>query len=57
MNEDEVGGTCGTHGKGRGVYRVLVGRSEGKRPLGRPRRGWEDNINFDVREIRIDGAN
>jgi hypothetical protein len=31
-------------GEGRGVYRVLVGRSEGKRPLGRPRHRWEDNI-------------
>jgi hypothetical protein len=41
----------------RGVYRVLVGRSEGKRPLGRPRRRWEDNIKADLREIGIDGAN
>jgi hypothetical protein len=54
MKEDEVGGTCGTHG--RGVYRVLVGRSEGKRPLGRPRRRWEDNIKMDRREIG-EGAN
>jgi hypothetical protein len=44
-------------GKGRGVYRVLVGRPEGKRPLGRPRRRWEDNIKLDVREIGIDGSN
>jgi hypothetical protein len=44
-------------GEGRGVYRVLVGRSEGKRPLGRPRRRWEDNIKMDLREIGIDGAN
>jgi hypothetical protein len=43
-------------GEGRGVYRVLVGRPEGKRPLGRPRRRWEDNIEMDLREIRIDGA-
>jgi hypothetical protein len=50
-----VGGTCGTHG--RGVYRVLVGRPDGKRPLGRPRRRWEDNIKMDLREIGIDGAN
>jgi hypothetical protein len=41
----------------RGVYRVLVGRPEGKRPLGRPRRRWEDNIKLDLREIGIDGAN
>jgi hypothetical protein len=34
--------------KDRGVYRVLVGKSEGKRPLGRPRRRWEDNIKMDL---------
>jgi hypothetical protein len=44
-------------GEGRGVYRVLVRRSEGKRPLGRPRRRWEDNIKIDLREIGLDGAN
>jgi hypothetical protein len=43
-------------GDGRGVYRVLVGRPEGKRPLGRPRRRWENNIKMDAREIGIDGA-
>jgi hypothetical protein len=44
-------------GEGRSVYRVLVGRPEGKRPLGRPRRRWEDNIKMDLSEIGIDGAN
>jgi hypothetical protein len=44
-------------GEGRDVYRVLVGKSEGKRPLERPRRRWEDNIKLDLREIRIYGAN
>jgi hypothetical protein len=44
-------------GEGRDVYRVLVGRPEGKRQLGRPRRRWEDNIKMDIREIGIDGAN
>jgi hypothetical protein len=44
-------------GEVRGVYRVLVGRSEGKRPLGRPRRRWEDNIKMDLREIDIDAVN
>jgi hypothetical protein len=44
-------------GEGRGAYRVLVGRPEGKRPLGRPRYRWEDNIKMDLREIGIDGAN
>jgi hypothetical protein len=43
-------------GEGRSVYRVLLGRPEGKRPLGRPRRRWEDNIKLDLREIGIDGA-
>jgi hypothetical protein len=42
-------------GEGRGVYRVLVGRPEGKRPLGRYRRRWEDNIKMYLREIGIDG--
>jgi hypothetical protein len=42
-------------GEGRGVYRVLVGRPEGKRPLERPRRRWEDNIKMDLRETGIDG--
>jgi hypothetical protein len=51
-----VSGTCGTHGEGRSVYRVLIGRPEGKRPLGRPRRRWEDNIKIDLREIGNDAA-
>jgi hypothetical protein len=40
-------------GEGRGVYRVMVGRPEGKRPLGRPRRRWEDNIKMDLQEVGI----
>jgi hypothetical protein len=43
-------------GEGRGVYRVMVGRPEGKRLLGRHRRRWEDDIQMDLREIGIDGA-
>jgi hypothetical protein len=35
-------------GEGRGAYRILVGRPEGRRPLGRPRHGWEDNIKMDL---------
>ncbi|KAJ4450934.1 hypothetical protein ANN_02369 [Periplaneta americana] len=38
----------------RNAYRVLVGRPEGKRPLGRPRRRWEDNIKMDLREVGYD---
>jgi hypothetical protein len=44
-------------GEGKSVYGVLVGRPEGKRPLGRPKRRWEDNIKMDLREMGIDGAN
>ena len=38
-------------GEGRGVHRVLAGKPEGKRPLGRPRRRWEDNIKMDLQEV------
>ena len=38
-------------GEGRGVYRVLVGKPEGRRPLGRPRRRWVDNIRMDFQEV------
>ena len=38
-------------GEGRGVHRVLVGKPEGKRPLGRPRRRWENNIKMDLQEV------
>jgi hypothetical protein len=38
-------------GEGRGVYRVMVGKSEGKRPLGRPRRRWEDNVKMDLQDV------
>jgi hypothetical protein len=44
-------------GEGRGIYRVSVGRPEDKRPVGRPRRRWENNIKLDLREIGNDGAN
>jgi hypothetical protein len=47
-----VGGACGTLGRGeRKVYRVLVGKPEGKRPLGRPRRRWKDGVKMDLKEI------
>jgi len=41
--------------EGRGVYRVSVGKPEGKRPLGRPRRIWEDNIKMDLQEVGCGG--
>jgi hypothetical protein len=43
-------------GEGRDVYRVLVWRPESKRPLGKPRHRWQDNIKLEIREIRIDGT-
>jgi hypothetical protein len=38
-------------GEGRGAYRVLLGRPKGRRPLGRPRRKWEDNIKMELQEV------
>jgi hypothetical protein len=51
-----MGRTCGTYGERRGAYRVLVGKPEGRRPLGRPRSRWEDNIKMDLREVGCRGA-
>jgi hypothetical protein len=42
-------------GEKRNAYRILVGKPEGKKQLGRPRRRWVDNIKMDLREIRWDG--
>jgi hypothetical protein len=42
-------------GEERGVYRVLVGKPEGKRPLGRPRHRWENNIRMDLQEVECGG--
>jgi hypothetical protein len=49
--EDEVGRACRTHGENRNLYRILVLKVEGKRPLGRPRHRWVDNIKMDLNEI------
>jgi hypothetical protein len=46
-----MGRACSTNGEKRNGYRILVGKPEGKRPLGRPRRRWEDNIKMDLRDI------
>jgi hypothetical protein len=43
-------------GEGRNLYRVLVGKPEGRRPLGRPRRRWEDGIRMDLEEIGWGGV-
>ena len=46
----EMGGACGTYGR-RERFRVLLGRTDGKRPLGRPRHRWEDNIKIDFKGV------
>ena len=46
-----MGWACGVYGWGEGVYRVLVGKPEGRRPLGRPRRRWVDIIRMDLQEV------
>jgi hypothetical protein len=53
VEEDQVGGTCGTNGEKKNLYRLLVGKPEGRRPLGRPRRRWIDNIKMDLLEIGV----
>jgi hypothetical protein len=50
-----MGWTCSTYGKWRGIYRIVVGKPEGKRPLGRPRRRWENNIMMDLQEVECGG--
>jgi hypothetical protein len=49
-----MGRACSTNGEKRNAYRILVGKLEGTRPLGRPRRRWVDNIKMDLREIEWD---
>ena len=52
LEKNEMGWACGAYDERRGgVYRVLVGNPEGKRPLGRPRRRWVDNIRMDLQEV------
>ena len=55
IKKNEMGGACSAYGEGRGVYRVLVGNTEGRRPLERPRRRWEDNIKMDLQEVGYGG--
>jgi len=50
-----MGGECSTYRESTGVYRVLVGKPGEKRPLGRPRRRWEDNIKMDLQEMASEG--
>ena len=51
IETNEMSWACGTYGWGEGVYRVLLGKPEGRRPLRRPRRRWADNIRMDLQEV------
>jgi hypothetical protein len=55
MEKYEIDGACSAYGERRGVYRVLVGKREGERPLGRPKRRWEDNTKMGFKGIDVGG--
>ena len=50
-----IGGPCGTCGAEENTYRIVVGKAEGNRPLGRTRRGWEHTIKIDLKGIGLEG--
>jgi hypothetical protein len=54
VKKDEIGRACSANGENRDAYRILVGKPEGKGPLGIPRRRWVDNIKMDLTEIGWD---
>jgi hypothetical protein len=56
MKENEVAGACGVHGRGQKSVQGLVGKLEGKRPVGRLRCRWENGIRMDLREIGWGGV-
>jgi hypothetical protein len=56
VKKTEMAGHVAHMGERRGAYRVLVGKPEGRKPLGRPSRRWEDNIKMDLREVGCGGA-
>ena len=51
IEKNEMGGACGAYGEGKSCAQCLVGKPEGKRPLGRPRHRWEDNVKMDLLEV------
>ena len=55
IEKNEMGGTFSAYGERRGIYRGFLGKPEGKRQLGRPRRRWEDNIKMDLQEVGCGG--
>jgi hypothetical protein len=56
IKEDEIGGSCSMHEHMRNAYKIMVGKPEGKRPLGRPKRSWKDNIKMAPGEIGWQGV-
>jgi hypothetical protein len=56
VKKTEIIRACSTNGESRGAYRVLVGKPEGRRPRGSPRRRWEDNIKMDLTEVGWEGT-
>jgi hypothetical protein len=56
VKEDEMGGACSTNGEKTNACRILVGKPEGKRQLGRPRHRWVDNIRMELGEIEWSGV-
>jgi hypothetical protein len=52
VKEDEMGRKCSKHGEKRNAYEILIGKPEGKRPLGKSRQKWEDNIKMDLQKIK-----
>ena len=55
INEGEMAGACGMYGGKKNAQKVLMGESEGGKPLGRPRRRWEDNIKMDPKKWVLEG--
>jgi hypothetical protein len=53
VEKNEMGGACSAYGAEGMFYRVLVGKPDGKRPLGRLRRCWEDNIKMDLQKTEL----
>jgi hypothetical protein len=51
-----MGKACSANGEKKNAYRIMVGKPEGKRPLGRPRRRWVDNIKIHLRDVVWDGT-
>jgi len=56
IKEGEISESCSTRGEMISTYKTLVGKPEGKRSLGRPRRRWEDHVRMDLRKIRWKGV-